>query len=318
MGISPSLVPPSRGVRPGPKLRTFLQTTIRTTEPLDSKRVILPDLGSRLECLSAKGSWSPDVRWAIAAITKTVEIQLPLATTFVDVDSHLGYHRARDEFKASATVVCMEHRTRQIGVDKDPMPTTSTAFENPDRRSSTMTAERSKEVPQYHDATVPWYIGAMVPWCHGALVPRCLGDIEPLSHDAFVLWCHGALVPLCHGAMVPRFICAMFPWCLDARFHGATMSWCHGALVQSTTVLWFLGAMVPQCLCAMVPWCLCAMVRWCHGAFVPWFHGVLVPCAHDVPPYPNSSPDNAFRLDRPAERALGPKRGAVPRFQFTK
>ncbi|KAF3668860.1 hypothetical protein FXO38_07894 [Capsicum annuum] len=93
MGISPSLAPPSRGVRPGPKLRTFLQTTIRTTEPLDSK-VILPDLGSWLECLSAKGSWSPDVRWAIAAITKTVEIQPPLATTSVDVDSHLGYHRA--------------------------------------------------------------------------------------------------------------------------------------------------------------------------------------------------------------------------------
>ncbi|PHT27513.1 Regulator of rDNA transcription protein 15 [Capsicum baccatum] len=37
----------------------------------------------------------------------------------------------------------------------------------------------------------------------------------------------------------------------------------------------------------------------------------------DVPPQPNSPPDNVFRPDRPAERALGPKRGAVPRFQFT-
>ncbi|PHT25572.1 Regulator of rDNA transcription protein 15 [Capsicum baccatum] len=37
----------------------------------------------------------------------------------------------------------------------------------------------------------------------------------------------------------------------------------------------------------------------------------------DVPPQPNSPPDNVFRLDQPAEQALGPKRGAVPRFRFT-
>ncbi|PHT26849.1 Regulator of rDNA transcription protein 15 [Capsicum baccatum] len=37
----------------------------------------------------------------------------------------------------------------------------------------------------------------------------------------------------------------------------------------------------------------------------------------DVPPQPNSPPDYVFRPDRPAERALGPKRGAVPRFRFT-
>ncbi|PHT28717.1 Regulator of rDNA transcription protein 15 [Capsicum baccatum] len=37
----------------------------------------------------------------------------------------------------------------------------------------------------------------------------------------------------------------------------------------------------------------------------------------DVLPQPNSPPDNVFRPDRPAERALGPKRGAVPRFRFT-
>ncbi|PHT24580.1 Regulator of rDNA transcription protein 15 [Capsicum baccatum] len=37
----------------------------------------------------------------------------------------------------------------------------------------------------------------------------------------------------------------------------------------------------------------------------------------DVPPQPNSLPDNVFRPDCPAEQALGPKRGAVPRFRFT-
>ncbi|PHT25705.1 Regulator of rDNA transcription protein 15 [Capsicum baccatum] len=37
----------------------------------------------------------------------------------------------------------------------------------------------------------------------------------------------------------------------------------------------------------------------------------------DVTPQPNSPPDNVFRTDRPAEQALGPKRGEVPRFRFT-
>ncbi|PHT27772.1 Regulator of rDNA transcription protein 15 [Capsicum baccatum] len=37
----------------------------------------------------------------------------------------------------------------------------------------------------------------------------------------------------------------------------------------------------------------------------------------DVPPQPNSPPDNVFRPDRPAERALGPNRWAVPCFRFT-
>ncbi|PHT25985.1 Regulator of rDNA transcription protein 15 [Capsicum baccatum] len=32
----------------------------------------------------------------------------------------------------------------------------------------------------------------------------------------------------------------------------------------------------------------------------------------DVPPQPNSPPDNVFRPDRPAERALGPKRVGLP------
>jgi hypothetical protein len=37
----------------------------------------------------------------------------------------------------------------------------------------------------------------------------------------------------------------------------------------------------------------------------------------DVPPQPNSPPDNVFRPDRPEKTGLGPKRGAVPRFRFT-
>ncbi|KAL0375670.1 UNVERIFIED_CONTAM: hypothetical protein Scaly_0684600 [Sesamum calycinum] len=44
---------------------------------------------------------------------------------------------------------------------------------------------------------------------------------------------------------------------------------------------------------------------------------IVRPRFHDVPPQPNSPPDNVFRPDRPAEASLGPKRGAVPRLRFT-
>ncbi|PHT26351.1 hypothetical protein CQW23_34040 [Capsicum baccatum] len=105
-GLSPSPAPPSRGLGPGPPPMTALQTTIRTTEPPDSNsglfpRVVPPDLGSRSERLSAKGSWSPNARRAVAAATKRVELQPPLAATSVDVDSHLGQPRARGLREAS-------------------------------------------------------------------------------------------------------------------------------------------------------------------------------------------------------------------------
>ena len=42
-------------------------------------------------------------------------------------------------------------------------------------------------------------------------------------------------------------------------------------------------------------------------------------CYHltDVPPQPNSPPDNVFRPDRQAVAALVPKRGESPRLRFT-
>ncbi|KNA04075.1 hypothetical protein SOVF_202950, partial [Spinacia oleracea] len=59
--------------------------------------------------------------------------------------------------------------------------------------------------------------------------------------------------------------------------------------------------------------------------FVPHEIYVLVelilghPCylLTDVPPQPNSPPDNVLRPDRPTKRTLGLKRGAVPRFRLT-
>jgi hypothetical protein len=41
-GLSPSLAPPSRGLGPGPPLRTLLQTTIRTARPPDFQAGLFP------------------------------------------------------------------------------------------------------------------------------------------------------------------------------------------------------------------------------------------------------------------------------------
>ncbi|KAH0674124.1 hypothetical protein KY284_025211 [Solanum tuberosum] len=62
-----------------------------------------------------------------------------------------------------------------------------------------------------------------------------------------------------------------------------------------------------------------AMNAWLPQASYPvvTFLTPLASNSEDVPPQPNSPPDNVFRPDRPAKRALGPKRGAVPRFRFT-
>ncbi|PHT25844.1 hypothetical protein CQW23_34537 [Capsicum baccatum] len=69
--IFPSRVRAQRGSHP---LRRPLPGDLRP-------RVIPPDLGSRSERLSAKGSWSPNARRAVAAATKRVELQPPLAAT---------------------------------------------------------------------------------------------------------------------------------------------------------------------------------------------------------------------------------------------
>ena len=41
-GLSPSPAPPSRGLEPGPPLRTLLQTTIQTTTPFDFQAGLFP------------------------------------------------------------------------------------------------------------------------------------------------------------------------------------------------------------------------------------------------------------------------------------
>ncbi|KAJ8574327.1 hypothetical protein K7X08_026132 [Anisodus acutangulus] len=48
MRLSPSMAPLSRGLGPGPPLRTLLQTTIQTTEPPDAKVGLFPIRSSLL------------------------------------------------------------------------------------------------------------------------------------------------------------------------------------------------------------------------------------------------------------------------------
>ncbi|KAL0386598.1 UNVERIFIED_CONTAM: hypothetical protein Slati_4592200 [Sesamum latifolium] len=62
-----------------------------------------------------------------------------------------------------------------------------------------------------------------------------------------------------------------------------------------------------------------AMNAWLPQAVIPvvTFLTPLASNSEDVPPQPNSPPDNVFRRIGPPRRALGPKRGAVPRLRFT-
>ncbi|PHT27261.1 Protein TAR1 [Capsicum baccatum] len=99
MGLSPSPAPSSKGLRPGPPLTTTLQTTIRTTEPLYSKDGLFP---VRLPLIrESLGPGVRDARWSVAAMAKRFELQPPLTTTSVDVESYFAKQRARGTREAS-------------------------------------------------------------------------------------------------------------------------------------------------------------------------------------------------------------------------
>ncbi|PHT29128.1 hypothetical protein CQW23_31274 [Capsicum baccatum] len=340
------------GIGPCLPLKMPLQTAIQKMESPDSKDGLFV-----LEILSMVGSWSPNTRRAVAATTKRVELQPPLATS-IDVDSHLGQSRARGEQEASILPAMKAQpmiKARFKAVNHphhhnlNILPDYSIGRN--DRRQGTLHGLAMHDamcpdcmptcpclsalVPWCLGGMVPWYYGAMVPWCHGALVPWCLGSMVLQCLVTMVLRCISVMVLRCHGAMVPRFL-------------GAFVLWCHGAMC--------LGALMPRCM-VHGAWCHGVRVPWCHGAMVPWCHGDLVHghafmdrirtenqnqmrfylsipyeisvlvelifrhllyILTDVPPQPNSPPDNVFHPDRPAEQGLGPKRGEVPRFQFTK
>ncbi|PHT24905.1 hypothetical protein CQW23_35437 [Capsicum baccatum] len=161
MRLSPSPAPPSRGLRPGPPLRTLLQTTIRTTEPPDSKDGLFP---IRSSLLRESLSWSPDARQAVAATAKRVELQPPLAATSVDVDSYLGQPRAQGARKASirpATTARPMIKARCEGATRCVMPraeisVAESRFHFQKKHRSSRRTPRTGREGQAIDSSIPW------------------------------------------------------------------------------------------------------------------------------------------------------------------
>ncbi|KAL2250091.1 UNVERIFIED_CONTAM: putative uncharacterized protein ART3 [Sesamum indicum] len=99
-GLSPSPAPLSRGLGPGPPLRTLLQTTIRTAKPPDSQVGLFP-VRSPLLGESFRRRWrlwvQRDARADDAECGTTareLSVQPPLVVTSVAAGSHLGRPRA--------------------------------------------------------------------------------------------------------------------------------------------------------------------------------------------------------------------------------
>ncbi|KAL2250191.1 UNVERIFIED_CONTAM: hypothetical protein Sindi_2492800 [Sesamum indicum] len=91
-GLSPSPAPLSRGLGPGPPLRTLLQTTIRTAKPPDSQVGLFPVRSPLLGGASAFGSNVMPERTTTTA--RELIVHPPLVVTSVTVGSHLGRPRA--------------------------------------------------------------------------------------------------------------------------------------------------------------------------------------------------------------------------------
>ncbi|PHT26776.1 Regulator of rDNA transcription protein 15 [Capsicum baccatum] len=103
---------------------------------------------------------------------------------------------------------------------------------------------------------------------------------------------------------------AMNAWLPQASYPGGNFSdtsslefrWSKGSLVHAFTVRIRTGNQNQKSSYPSVPHEISVLVE----LILEHLRYLLT----DVPPQPNSTPDNVFRPDRPAERALGPKRGA--------
>ncbi|PHT26615.1 hypothetical protein CQW23_33771 [Capsicum baccatum] len=181
----------SRGLGPGPPLRTLLQTTIRTTEPPDSKAGLFPIRSPLLrECfreleahgrpVSAPRRQRPVIKARCEGTTRCVTPRQTcprpngfgrnlrsktrwftgFCNSHQDQPGSIPHRRRRsmnpparggaNGFKVSATVVCKERRTEQIGADEGTMPAASATSENLNCRSRTMTSH--DEVRESWDA----------------------------------------------------------------------------------------------------------------------------------------------------------------------
>ncbi|PHT25889.1 Regulator of rDNA transcription protein 15 [Capsicum baccatum] len=204
-------------------------------------------------------------------------------------------------------------------------------------------------------ALAPWCHGATVPCRHGAMAPRCLGAMAPRFQAALVPRCTDIQLDkdttmgktnLSHDGLNPAHVpywwvnnptlgefcftmigradiegsksnVAMNAWLPQASYPCGNFSdtssfefrRSKGSLGHAFTVRIRTGNQNQTSFYPSVPHEISVLVE--------LILGHLRYLLTDVPPQPNSPPDNVFRPDRPAERALGPKRGAVPRFRFT-
>ncbi|PHT25252.1 Regulator of rDNA transcription protein 15 [Capsicum baccatum] len=188
------------------------------------------------------------------------------------------------------------------------------------------------KAPRSHGALVPWCHGATVPWCHGATVPSCLGATGKtnLSQDGLnpahipYWWVNNPTLGEFCFTMIGRADIersksnvAMNAWLPQASYPCSNFSdtssfefrRSKGSLGHAFTVRIRTGNQNQKSFYPSIPRQISVLVE--------FILGHLRYLLTDVPPHPNSPPDNVFRPDRPAERALGLKRGEVPRFRFT-
>ncbi|PHT25781.1 Regulator of rDNA transcription protein 15 [Capsicum baccatum] len=197
--------------------------------------------------------------------------------------------------------------------------------------------------------------GALVPWCLDAMAPRCLGAMAPCCQAAWVLRCTDIQLDkdttiAGHYTSVGVRHCRHLQHCTQRSQKPLIAASLHAPIadIEGSKSNVAINAWLPQASypCGNFSDTSSFEFRRSKGSLghaftvrirtgnqnqtsfypsVPHEISVLVELilGHlrylltDVPPQPNSPPDNVFRPDRPAERALGPKRGAVPRFRFT-
>ncbi|KAI3475458.1 hypothetical protein L1887_63146 [Cichorium endivia] len=109
-GLSPSLAPPSRGLGPGPPLRTLLQTTIRTARPSDFQAGLIPVR-------------SPLLRESLASLTahdarhNTRVFSTTTSRASTEGDSSLGQPHHKHGRPISAPMPCVPIRGCMVGGD---------------------------------------------------------------------------------------------------------------------------------------------------------------------------------------------------------
>ncbi|KAI3493646.1 hypothetical protein L1887_40850 [Cichorium endivia] len=127
-GLSPSLAPPSRGLGPGPPLKTLLQTTIRTARPSDFQAGLIPVrsplLRESLVAVEASsqddtlGSSSRASLTAHHARHNTRVFSTTTSRVSTEGDSSLGQPHHKHGRPISAPMPCVPIRDARLGATR--------------------------------------------------------------------------------------------------------------------------------------------------------------------------------------------------------